>query len=217
VNWELLLCGLVVALSPLPVVCFILLLGAPRSIAKGVAYIVGWIVSLTVIVVGTLILTGGHPPRPDTAPRAAVSWITGLLGVGLVAFGLWQRRREAAGPRPPKPPPTWMAKVDTMPIWVAAGLGVLLQPWPFVAAGAASVAGMDLSAWAVVSLVLFGVLATSSLLTMEVYVILAPEGGQIRLTRLRTWLEVNRSQVLTVLALVLGAALVVKAGIQLLS
>ncbi|HEY2332148.1 MAG TPA: GAP family protein, partial [Acidimicrobiales bacterium] len=110
-----------------------------------------------------------------------------------------------------------MAKVDTMPIWVAAGLGVLLQPWPFVAAGAASVAGMDLSAWAVVSLVLFGVLATSSLLTMEVYVILAPEGGQIRLTRLRTWLEVNRSQVLTVLALVLGAALVVKAGIQLLS
>jgi hypothetical protein len=191
-------------------VCFILVLSARRGTVKGAAFIAGWVLSLTVMVLGTLALTGGHPPRTATAPRTGVSVAVVALGVALVAFSIRLYRRQRAGPPKAKEPPKWMAKLDTMPLWGATGLGILLQPWPFVAAGAASVIDVDASTSAVLPLVAFGLLATSSYLVLEGYVIAANDVARERLGRLRMWLEGHRSQIFMVLAFVIGVALVVK-------
>ena len=138
--WDLVLLGLIITLEPVPVAGFILLLSTTDGTKKGLAYIAGWVACLVATVVGTLAVTGGHPPRAHSLPGRGVSAATVLLGVILVTFAVIERRRLRAGPRAPKPPPKWASKVDNMSPWASAGLGVLLQPWPLVVAGAALVA-----------------------------------------------------------------------------
>jgi hypothetical protein len=214
--WDLVLLGLIITLEPVPVAGFILLLSTTGGAKKGLAYIAGWVTCLMVIVVGTLAVTGGHPPRAHSLPGRGVSAATVLIGVILVAFAVIERRRLRAGPRAPKPPPKWASKVDNMSSWASAGLGVLLQPWPLVVAGAALVAEANISSVAsVVSLVLFCLLSTASILVMEGYMVFAHDDATARLAALRKWLNRNRDSVLAVLALIAGLLLMAKGSYQL--
>jgi hypothetical protein len=111
-----------------------------------------------------------------------------------------------------------MARLDRLSLWQAAGLGPLLQPWGLVAAGAATVVDADLS-HASSYLALFGycLLATSSLLAMEIYTTFAPASARVRLGRLRTWIESHQEQALVAVALVAGLFLVSRSIAQLTS
>jgi len=111
-----------------------------------------------------------------------------------------------------------MARLDRISLWTAAGLAPLLQPWGLVAAGAATVVDADLS-HASSYLVLFGycLLATSSLLAMEVYTTFAPDSARVRLGGLRTWIEAHQEQALVTVALVAGLFLVSRSIAQLTS
>ena len=66
-------------------------------------------------------------------------------------------------------------------------------------------------------LVLFCLLATSSFLIMEGYTIIAPAAAEIRLRRLRTWLDTHRDQMIIGICVLLGVWLVAKSGYYLLS
>jgi len=210
VRWDILATGMVVAMSPLSIVCFVLLLSSPRGLAKGFAFILGWMASLAIIEVATLSVTGGRPPRTNTGPATLVSAILVTLGVVLVAAGV-RFSRQAKRPPDDKTPPKWMARVDTIPLWGAASLGALIQPWPFVAAGAALIASINISAfWSWVALIGFSVLATSTFLAMQGYVIFSREDAIAGLGRLRTWVDGHRTRIFEVLTLVLGSVLIVK-------
>ena len=52
----------------------------------------------------------------------------------LILVAVRQHRRRG---RPHKPP-AWMARLDHISLWAAAGLAAFLQPWTLVAAGAAT-------------------------------------------------------------------------------
>lgn len=98
----------------------------------------------------------------------------------------------------------------------AAVLAVLLQPWPLVIAGVALVAEADVSSVAsVVSLVLFCLLSTASILAMEGYMVFDHARATARLAALREWLNRNRDPVLAVLALCAGVLLMAKGVYQL--
>ncbi len=214
--WDLVLLGLIITLEPVPVAGFILLLSTTNGTKKGLAYIAGWVACLVVIVVGTVAVTGGHAPRAQSLPGRGVSAATVLVGVLLVTFAVIERRRLRAGPRTPKPPPKWASKVDNMSPWSSAGLGVLLQPWPLVVAGVALVAEADISSVAsVVSLVLFCLLSTASILAMQGYMVFDHDDAMARLASLREWLNRNRRPVLAVLALGAGVLLMAKGAYQL--
>jgi hypothetical protein len=51
-----------------------------------------------------------------------------------------QRRRMGR----PRKPPGWMARLDRLSLWAAAGLAVFLQPWALMAAGADAVVQANL-------------------------------------------------------------------------
>ncbi|WP_436844433.1 GAP family protein [Streptomyces canus] len=127
------------------------------------------------------------------------------------------------GPSPPsgrrhKSSGGLMARLDRISLWTAAGLAPLLQPWGLVAAGAATVVSADLS-HASSYLALFGycLLATSSLLVMEVYTTFAPDSARVRLGKLRTWITTHQEQALVAVALVAGLFLVSRSIAQLTS
>jgi hypothetical protein len=160
-----------------------------------------------VVIAAVLLLTGGKPPKPNTAPSVAALVIRALLGAVLIWVGLRQRRRMGR----PRKQPGWMARLDHLSLWAAAGLGVFLQPWSLVAAGAATIVQAKLSTagdW--LTLVMFCLLATSSFLVMELYATFAPEAAGVRLKRLQTWIGAHQDQAIVVLSLVVGAWLLGK-------
>lgn len=202
---DLVLIGLATTLEPLPITGFILVLSAERGPLKGAAFILGWFLSLAVVVVATVAVTGGNPPRPATVPSNTVLGIKIAIGIGLVGVAVHRRRRVA---RPPRPP-AWMAGLDRMGVWPAAGIGVLLQPWGLVAVGAATVAQLHVSsAESFLLLAGFCLLATASLLVMELATVVSPDATQARLSALRSWIDTHRDQAIIVLSLVLGLWLV---------
>ena len=104
---------------------------------------------------------------PSTAALAAKL----ALGVALVVYAGHRWRRLGT----PRRPPTWMARLDRLSPWAAAGLAAFLQPWALVAAGAATITQARLSGPAsYVVLVLFALLSTVSYLYLELYSLIAP-------------------------------------------
>lgn len=202
--------AIVIAIEPLPVVGFIIVLSTDRGARNGAGFIVGWLSCIVAIVVGTILLTGGEPPAAHTVPSTATNIVTLLIGLGLLGFAYY-RLRIRPPPSGVRPPPSWTAKLDEMRPPAAALVGVLLQPWPLVAAAATSIVQVDLSSTeAVIEVVLFCVLATSSLLAMEIFYLVDRDAAVTLLERLRNWIEHHRDRAITILALVVGAWMAVK-------
>jgi hypothetical protein len=198
---DLLLIGLGITLEPFPITAFILLLGAEKGTRKGLAYILGWLACLVVVIAAVLLVTGGQPPAPNTAPSTAALAVKLTLGLGLILLAAIQWRRRGR----PRKPPTWMARLDRLSLLACAGLAAFLQPWALVAAGAATVtaAKLDTAAdWLV--LVGFCLLATSSYLYLELYATFTPAAAEVRLRGLRAWLDTHTEQVIVAVFLLLG-------------
>ena len=199
---DLMIIGLAITLEPVTIVAFILILGAQRGIRKGLAFLLGWMACLVAVIAAVVLITGGKPPEPHTAPSTAALVVKALLGALLIWVGLRQRRRMGR----PRKQPGWMARLDHMSPWAAAGLGVFLQPWTLVAAGAATVVQAKLSTagdW--LALVFFCLLASSSFLVMELYAAFAPVAAAARLEDVQKWIDTHQDQAIVVGALVVGA------------
>ncbi len=198
---DLLLIGLGITLEPFPITAFILLLGAEKGVRKGLAFILGWLACLVVVIAAVLLTTGGRPPASNTGGSTAVLAVKLTLGLVLILLAVRRWRRIGR----PRQPPTWMARLDHLSLWAAAGLAAFLQPWTLVAAGAATVASAKLStAGDYLTLVAFCLLASASFLYLELFATFTPAAAAQRLRRLRTWLDTHTDQVLVVVFLLLG-------------
>ena len=180
---------------------FILVLSAEKGIWKGLAYILGWLACLVVVIAAVFAATGNNPPEPQTVPSDAA------LAVKLAAGRRADPDRPAhqAPGGPPRKPAAWMARLDRLSLLSVAGLAAFLQPWTLVAAGAATVAQAKLAtAGSYLVLVLFCLLATSGYLYLELYAAFAGDRADARLTRLREWLNTHQDQVIIAVCLLLG-------------
>lgn len=204
---DLVIIGLAITLEPLTIVAFILILGAQRGVRKGLAFILGWLACLVAVIAAVVLITGGQPPRPQTVPSTAALVVKALLGALLIWVGLRQRRRMGR----PRKQPGWMARLDHLSLWAAAGLGAFLQPWTLVAAGAATVVQAKLSTagdW--LALVVFCLLATSTFLVMELYAAFAPAAAGARFDQIHSWIETHQDQAIVVGSLAVGGWLLGK-------
>lgn len=211
---ELVVIALALALAPLSLVAFLVLLATTGGTRRAAGFIAGWMTSLVVIVVLTLALTGGRPPEPSTAPANGVLIAKIVVGLLLLAIA---GRRYARRHRPVSPP-AWRGKLEHMNVAAAASFGFLFQPWPLVGAGALIVASADLShASTVAVLVGFILLASSSFLGLETYAIAAPEPARLRLNRFQAYLETHTDVIITWLATAIGVWLAAVSLYQLLT
>ncbi len=205
---ELCLIGLAIALDPLPLTAFMVVLPSKRGVRKGAAFVIGWQVSLAIVVTVTVLATGNNPPKPSTAPSLASLAVKIAIGVVLVAIAIRHRRRMGQ-PKKPKKPPKWQASVDNMTLWFAFALAPALQPWGLIGAGAATVVEAKLSSWeSYLALVFFCILASASYLTMEIYAGFKPAQSQAFLTRFRSWMDTHTDQVIIFGSLMLGLWLI---------
>ncbi len=83
---DLVIIGLGITLEPFPLTAFILLLSTEKGARKGLAFILGWLACLVVVIGAVVLVTGGKPPEPNTAPSNAAIAVKLALGVTLVLF-----------------------------------------------------------------------------------------------------------------------------------
>ena len=205
---SLVLIGLAITLEPIPLTAFILILASKGGVRKGAAFIFGWLLSLAIVIAFTVLVTQNKPPKPNTAPSLAALAAKLAIGAGLLVIAIRQRRKMGK-PKPPKKPPKWQTHIDNMTPWFAIGLGPLTQPWGLVAAGVSVIVEAKLSSWqSYLALVAFCVIATSSILAMEIYAGFRPQPAQEFLARLRHWIDAHTDQVIIIVSAVLGFWLV---------
>ena len=113
-----------VALSPIPIVAVVVVLGAPRARTAGPAFALGWIAGLLAVSVVVVLLVGSASDPDSDDP--GVNWLK--LGIGIV-FLLMAAKQWTKRPRPGKEPevPGWMATIDTATPPRAALLGAALS------------------------------------------------------------------------------------------
>ena len=205
---NLVLIGLAIALDPLPLTAFLIVLPSRRGVVKGAAFVFGWLVSLAAVVAITVAATGNNPPKSATVPSLASLAIKIALGVVLVRIAV-RRIRARSLPKPPKKPPKWQEHVDAMSPWFALGLAPLLQPWVLIGAGAATVVEAKLSSGqSFLALVLYCLLASSSYLAMEIYAVSRPGQSQELLARFRTRIDTHTDQMIIAGSLIIGLWLI---------
>ena len=201
---DLILIGIAVALDPLPLTAFLVVLPSERGVRKGAAFVFGWLVSLAIVVAITITATGNNPPKPTTAPSLTALAVKIVLGLILVWIAV-RHIRARNQPKPPKKPPKWQAHVDSMSPWFAMALAPTLQPWVLIGLGAGTVVEAKLDSWAsFLALALYCVLASSSYLAMEIYAVVRPAESQALMARFRTWVDSHVDQAIIIGSLVIG-------------
>ena len=207
---DLVLIGAAIALDPLPLTAFLVVLPSKRGVRKGAAFVFGWLVSLAIVVTVAVLATSNNPPQPNTAPSLASLAVKIALGVVLVVIAV-RHIRARSKPKPPKKPPKWQEHVDSMSPWFALVLAPALQPWALISAGAATVVEAKLSSWeSFLALFLYCVLASSSYLAMQIYAMVRPSQSQQMLARFRAWIDAHTDQAIIGGSLIIGLYLIVK-------
>jgi threonine/homoserine/homoserine lactone efflux protein len=202
-----------IAISPVPIIAVILMLFSARARINGPAFLVGWIVGVSVVTVVALLLTDASDAATDDDASSTVSGIKLVLGLLLVAlaFREWRHRPH---PGEEVPMPKWMSAIDAFTPVKALGTGVLLSavnPKNLVLAtgGGATIGQANgLSDSETILLVIVFVLIASATIGGAVLVYLV--GGQRAKTMLdgwKVWLGHNNAAVMAVLLLVMGVVL----------
>jgi len=212
VTIDLIVIGVAIALDPLPLTTFLIVVSSVGGVRKGSAFVFGWLVSMAAVVAITILATGNNPPKSNTAPSIAALAVRIAIGVGLLIVAVRQRRKMSR-PKKEKKVPRWQAGVDAMSPWYALALAPLVQPWGLIAAGVATVTQAKVSSAAdVIALILFCVVGTSTYLALEIYAGFWPDRAGATLASIRTWIDTHTDQAIIVGSLVVGFWLIGKSA-----
>lgn len=199
-----------VAISPIPIVAVILMLLSANAGSASVGFGIGWVVGI-VAATGIFILLAGTVGASDDDGSSSVSWIKVILGALLVVLAAkqWRERGDTSTPK-------WMEAIDQLTLPKAAGLGVVLaavNPKNLllcVSAGVTIGVGGLAGGGEVVALVVFTVLAASTVVVPVVGYALAADRLREPLASLKNWLQAQNHQVMAIVLLVMGAVVIGK-------
>jgi hypothetical protein len=198
--------GLVISLSPLTVIPAVLVLQAPRPRPSSLAFLGGWLLSLsalTALSVAASGLLGGL----DKAPPRWSSWLRVVLGSALIVYGIyrWLNRRGQSES------PAWMRSFSSITPARAGIIGaVLAVVRPDVAlicvpAGLGiGTSGLGLAGdWAAAAF--FVAIAASSVAIPILAYVAAGSRLDDALGRLKDWMDRNNGALLAAVFVVIGA------------
>jgi hypothetical protein len=202
-----------VAISPVPIIAVILMLFSARARVNGPMFLAGWIVALAAVSGIAYLLADAGDAATDSTAGDTVAW--GQLAAGafflLVAARQW-RSRPAPGAEPEMP--KWMAGIDTFSPAKSFTLALLLagvNPKNLLlsaGAGAALALTAPTTSEAVVSWVVYVVLASITIAGPVVYYLLGGDRARAALDSMKEWLAVHNAAVMTVLFLFFGVKLI---------
>ena len=116
-----------VAISPVPIIAVILMLLAPKAKAASIAFMVRWVLGITVVVGAVTVLVNPVGQRDVRRPSTLSSVATMCSWVS--RRSCWPRASGGRVPTRAEEPtlPKWMAAIDPITAGKAFVLGVLLS------------------------------------------------------------------------------------------
>lgn len=207
---ELISLALVITLSPLSVIPGILMLHTPRPRPTSLAFLAGWAVAiggLTAAFVGVSNTLGSLDKPPAAAPYVRI-----VIGVALIAFGLYRwftRNRAAHAPR-------WMTSMTSIGPARAFGTAIVLAVANVKVLFMCAAAGLSIGtaglgatgAWT--ADIVFTAVAVSSVAVPVLAYAVAGKKLDEPLDKLKNWMEQQHAALVAGILLVLGAMVLYK-------
>ncbi|MFZ2528084.1 MAG: GAP family protein [Rhodococcus sp. (in: high G+C Gram-positive bacteria)] len=200
-----------VAISPIPIVAAILMLLSANAGSASTGFGIGWVAGIFAATGIVTLLSGAFDTSDAGGSSGSVSWIKVALGALLVVLAVkqWRDRDDRSVPK-------WMQAIDRLGFPKAAGFGVALaavNPKNLllcVSAGLVIGTGGLGTGDAVVALVVFTLIAASSVLVPVVGYAVAAQRLRAPLDTLKQWLQANNHQVMAIVLVIMGAAVIGK-------
>ena len=207
---DLLPAAFAVALSPIPIVAVVLVLGAPRARAAGPAFALGWIAGLLSVSVVVLLLVGGGADADADDP--GLDWLKIAIGVLFLAMAAKQwAKRPRNGEEPAAP--SWMATVDSATPARAALLGAALSganpknlALTLTVAASIAEAGLD-SADTAIATAVFIAVGSATVAGAVLFYLLDGDRAAGPLAAVKGFMAANNAVIMTIVLLLLGAKL----------
>ena len=201
-----------VALSPVPIIAVVLMLGTPAGRVNGPAFLLGWIVGLTVVATLVLLVAGGAGASESDGPATWVAVLELLLGALLLLVAVRQWRGRPTGGEGGELP-KWMRGIDRFTAGRSVAMGAALSgvnPKNLLltvgAAAAVAQAGLPAGEQAV-AMGVFVLIATLGPGIPVVIYFAMGERAERLLDELKLWMAGNNAAIMAVLCLVIGAKL----------
>jgi threonine/homoserine/homoserine lactone efflux protein len=201
-----------VALSPIPIIAVILMLGTPKARANGPAFVVGWIVGLVVVSIIVLVVAGGAD-NPDSTSSDSVNVLKLALGIAFLAMAMRQwRGRPKKGEQPKMP--KWMDAIDRFTPGRSFVFGVLLsgvnpKNLALTLAAAASIAQAGLSTGdSAIAVAVFVIIGSLTVAGPVLFFMFGGEHATRPLASIKEFMGEHNAVIMMVVLLVLGAKLI---------
>jgi Sap, sulfolipid-1-addressing protein len=212
--WEalgaLLPIAVAVALSSVPLTVTILILLSPNRGRAAIPFLVGWLIGVAAVIslsaAGAAALSQPLGRGHDTA-IAVLEILTGAALMVLAGIYLRPRSRaESTGL------PRWLAAVDSFGALASFAIGVLLGFRPKglllgIAAGLALNAASVKADEAVLLVIIYTVIATSTVVVPILASFVAPRRMEPKLLAVRDWLTINGRILTSVMMLLIGVVI----------
>jgi threonine/homoserine/homoserine lactone efflux protein len=199
-----------VALSPVPIIAVILILGTPRARSNGLAFGIGWVLGLVVVSVIVVLVAGG---ASGSDSPTWVGWVKLLLGLLflVMAVGQWRSR-----PKPGVEPtmPKWMSAIDTFSPITSLGMGALLsglnpKNLALTLAASATIAQAGLSGGqTTVAIAIFVIIGSLTVAGPVLFYVFAPSAAAGPLNSIKTFMADHNAVIMMIVLLILGAKMV---------
>jgi hypothetical protein len=212
-SGELLPLAVAIAISITTIITTVLMLLSAKAKSRSVGLLVGCVIGVGGAVALFAWLDSLLPTQDSSGPLAPATVINMVVGLLLVVLAVRQwRGRPARADLAALP--KWMARVDSMMPGKALVLGLLLSavvPKNLLLALSAGVivgeAGLSVGQVSVV-IVVFTVIATSTVAIPVVAHLTAPERMRGPLESLREWLVVNNVTIMVLVLLMIGVVMI---------
>lgn len=205
-----------VALSPIPIIAVILMLGTPRARTDGPAFALGWVLGLSAVSAVVLVLTGasGEASDPTSSTADSINWMK--VGLGIVLFVMAKRQwQQRPAPGATVELPTWMAKIDSLPPGKAFGAGLALSainPKNLIltlaaAASIAQVPGITGTEEAIAVAVFVAIASATTVGAVLLYVVGGSKATSV-LADIKEFMAAHNAVIMMVILLLIGAKLI---------
>jgi threonine/homoserine/homoserine lactone efflux protein len=198
-----------VALSPVPIIAVILMLGTPRARSNGPAFAVGWVLGLVIVSVIVVLVASGADD-PDSGSSTAVDWIKVVIGAVflLMAFGQWRKRPK---PGEEAEMPKWMSAIDRFTAGKSLGLGALLsganpKNLALTLAASTTIAQAGLSGGeTTIAIAVFVIIGSITIAGPVLFYVFAPAKAAGPLNSIKQFMAEHNAVIMMIVLLVLGA------------
>lgn len=200
-----------VALSPVPIIAVILMLGTPKARTNGPAFALGWIAGL-VAAAAIVLLIVGDASDPDGTAATGIGWGKVLVGVLFLVLAAKQwKSRPASGEEAEMP--KWMTTIDGFTpakslVLGAALSGINPKNLALTAAAAASIAQAGLSGGdTAVAVAIFVIIASLTVAGPVAFFVVAPHRATGALAPVKAFMAQHNAVIMMVVLVILGVKL----------